>query len=363
MALTRPTLLQVPAFDATQQYVFTFVVQGIGSQVVANQLVIREQDTNQIVYTEKQETFSYKHILNADELTNGVYYNAVLSVFDASDNESPTSIPIQFYCYSTPTIEFTNLPVNNVILNASFNFEFTYNQSQGELLNSYVVNLYNNFGTQIQTSGTQYVLNGTPPYIASYQINGLDNASEYSIEVIGQTINNTVVSTDKVDFTVEYKRPDIFTLLQLTNNCEEGYISIKSNIVVIEGESNPDPPIYINDSEVDLTNPDHWVEWNDGYVINGDFIARLWFRKPNPYSQILKFSNNQGQDITVYYMLGYEDINSSELQSYIEIYVNSIEGMEYYIYSNFIDTLPDNEYYCLWLTRIGQVYQLQLAKV
>ena len=96
MALTRPTLLPVPAFDATQQFTFTFTAQSGTSQIVANKLVIRNQDTNDIVYEEKQETYRYEHTLNAGELTNGVYYNATLTVFDANDNESTASIPILF---------------------------------------------------------------------------------------------------------------------------------------------------------------------------------------------------------------------------------------------------------------------------
>ena len=99
MALTRPTLIAVPSFDATQSYIFTFAVQSGTAQIVANRLTIRRQSDNQVVYDEKQETFKYKHVVNANELVNGTYYNAVVSVFDADNNQSPTSIPIQFWCY------------------------------------------------------------------------------------------------------------------------------------------------------------------------------------------------------------------------------------------------------------------------
>lgn len=362
MALTRPTLLQVPAFTASEPYTFQFVVQGTGSQVVANKLTIRDQETNDIVYIEKQETFAYQHIVNANELTNGKYYNATLSVFDSADNESPQSIPIQFYCYTTPIVSFTNLPVNNIITNSSFDFQFTYTQIENEPLNSFIVNLYDDAGIIIATSDIQYVQNGTPPYNGNYQFDGLVNATEYGIEVKCFTINQTEISTGILKISVTYAKPDIISAIQLTNNCEEGYIYIKSNIVSIEGESNPDPPIYIDDKEVDLTNPDHWVEWNKGYNITGDFLARIWFRKPNPYSQILEFSNISGQTIKINYMLGYENVNSENLQSYVECYVNFVEDNPYYIYSNFIDTLEDTEYYCLWITRINNVYQLQLAQ-
>lgn len=363
MALTRPVLIGVPSFDATQSFTFTFTVQSGSSQIVANQLTIRRQSDNTIVYDEKQETFKYEHVVNANELVNGTYYNAVVSVFDADDNQSPISIPIQFWCYTTPTISFTNFPINDLVTNASYNFSFSYTQNEGEAINSYVVNLYNAFQTLISTSGNIYVQNGTPPYNSSYLFTGFEDNTTYSIEVVATTVNNSIVTTSQQDFTVKYERPDLFTLIELKNNCDEGYITLKSNIVIIEGTSNPDPPIYIDDKEVDLTEEESWVEWNNGYSITGDFLARLWFRKPNPYTQILQFSNIEGQTIKMNYMLGYENITSQELQSYIEIYVQSIEGMEYYIFSNYIDSLDDNSYYNVWLTRKNNIYQLQLASV
>lgn len=363
MALTRPTLIAVPSFDATQPYTFTFTAQSGSAQIVANQLTIRTQSDNTVVYDEKQETFKYEHVVNADELTNGTYYNAVVSVFDADDNQSPTSIPIQFWCYSTPSITFTNIPANNIITNASFNFTFTYAQNEGEALNSYVVNLYNAFQSQIATSGVVYTQTGTPPYDGSYLFAGFEDNTVYYIEIVGTTVNGAIVSTGQIQFTVKYEQPDLFTLVELTNNCEEGYITLKSNIVIIEGTSNPDPPTYINDQEVDLTENGSWVEWNDGYSVSGDFLTRLWFRSPNPYTQIMQFSNAQGQTITLNYMLGYENVESPDLQSYVEVYVQSIDGMEYYIYSNYIDTLPDTSYYNVWLTRVNGIYQLQLAAV
>ena len=363
MSLTRPTLIAVPSFDATQSFTFRFTVQSGSAQIVANQLTIRRQSDNQIVYQERQETFKYEHIVNVDELTNGVYYNADVVVFDADDNQSPTSIPIQFWCYTTPTIEFTNVPLNNIIENASFNFDFTYNQIEGELINSYVINLYNAFQTQIATSGVVYVQNGSPPYEGSYLFAGFEDNTTYFIQITGTTINNAVVSSDKIQFNVNYSRPDLFTLVELTNNCEEGYITLKSNIVLIEGNSNPTPPVYIDNDSVDLTQNNSWVEWNDGYSVSGDFLTRLWFRNPNPYSQILQFTNAQGQTIVMNYMQGYENVNSNESQAYIEVYVQSIDGMEYYIYSNYIDILSSDNWYNVWLTRVNGIYQLQLSAV
>ena len=360
MALTRPTLLTMVAFDATQEQIFSFAVTGTSAQIVANQLTIRDNNTNDIVYQEKQETFKYEHIVNANKLTNGTYYNAVVSVFDANGNESPTSIPIQFWCYTEPVIQFTNIPTNGIITNASFNFQFTYTQTENEPLNSYVMNLYNSSQVQISTSGAQYTDNGTPPYNSSYTFTGFENNTVYYIQLTGTTTEGTIVNTILQQFTVQYIRPDLFTLVQLSNNCDEGYITIASNIILIEGTSSPDPPTYINNQEIDLTESDSYVEWNQGFSVTGDMLSRLWFRNPNPYTTIAQFSNTNGQIIRLNYMLGYENSSSTELQSYVELYVQSIDGMDYYIFSNYVPTLSATEQYVVYLTRVNNIYSLQL---
>ena len=360
MALVTPTLLPMAAFDATQQATFTFTVQGSSAQVVANQLTIREQDTNDIVYQEKQETFTYTHVVNADELTNGTYYNATISTFDTNDNQSQESVPIQFWCYTTPTLQFTNIPSSGIITNSSFNFQFTYTQIENEPINSYVVNLFNSSQVQIATSGVQYATTGTPPYSGSYTFTGFENNTVYYVQVTATTTEGTIISTGLQQFTVQYTRPDLFTLVQLTNNCDEGYVTITSNIILIEGSSNPDPPTYINNQEVDLTDEGSWVQWNEGFSITGDMMARAWFRNPNEYSTLIQFSNTNGQTIKLNFMLGYENVGSTDMEAYIEAYVESAAGYSYYIYSNYVTPLADTADYVVYLTRVNDIYSLQL---
>lgn len=360
MALVTPTLLPMVAFDATQQATFTFTVQGSSAQVVANQLTIREQDTNDIVYQEKQETFTYTHVVNADELTNGTYYNATISTFDTNDNQSQESVPIQFWCYTTPTLQFTNIPSSGIITNSSFNFQFTYTQIENEPINSYVVNLFNSSQVQIATSGVQYATTGTPPYSGSYTFTGFENNTVYYVQVTATTTEGTIISTGLQQFTVQYTRPDLFTLVQLTNNCDEGYVTITSNIILIEGSSNPDPPTYINNQEVDLTDEGSWVQWNEGFSITGDMMARVWFRNPNEYSTLIQFSNTNGQTIKLNFMLGYENVGSTDMEAYIEAYIESATGYLYYIYSNYVPPLADTADYVVYLTRVNDIYSLQL---
>lgn len=363
VTLTRPTLVAVPSFDATKEQVFTFTVQGTSRQIVANTLIIREQKTNTVVYEEKQETFAYSHTLAANELENNKYYNATVTVFDADNNSSPESIPIQFWCYTTPTISFTNIPENNVIPSPSYNFSFTYNQVEGEELNGYILNLYNAEQVQISSSGEMYTEEGTPPYTGFYTFSGFSDSTTYYIEVVGTTAGNTTVTTGLVEFTVRYVQPETFTLIELINSCDGGYITMRSNIHVINGEAHPDPPTFTDgNTAIDLTGDGSYVIWDEGFDITGDMLTRVWFRNPNPNTEILRFSNTAGQIVSMRYMEGYENVNT-DLQAYMEVRVTSALGLPYYIFSNFIEILPDTSWYMFWLTRENNVYRIRLGAV
>lgn len=363
MALPRPVLNTQVAFDATQAHTFTFTVYGSGAQVTANKLTIRKQTDNSIVYQQQQTTFKFEHTLPAGSLTNGNYYNATIIVIDGNGVESAESIPIQFWCYSAPSIVMTNFPVTAIIDNASFNFEFSYNQAEGERLNSYVVNLYDSTKTLISTSGTVYVEDGVPPYDGSYLFNGFENTTEYFIEIVGLTINGTTVTTGQVRFNTRYINPSIYSQIELENHCKDGYITVTSNMILIEGVSQPDPPTYINNKEVDLRQNDSYVEWNQGYNISNDFTTKLWFRGANPNSTLIRFSNTNGQTVVVDYREGYKDQTAQDKQAYMEVYIESISGMKYYIFSDYLDILPDSSYYCFWLRQINNIYQTHFAIV
>ena len=363
MSLTKPILLSTPSFDATEQKVFKFTVQAGENQITANQLTIRNQSDNSIVYQAIQNTFKYEHILPADTLSNGEYYNATVIVLDNQGNQSLPSLSIQFHCYTTPTLRITNIPDSRLIANSSFSFSFEYMQIEGERLNSYVVNLYNSSQVLVSSSNKLFVQDGTPPYTNSYIFSGFEDNSSYYIEVVGETIDGATVISPREQFDVKYRIPNIFAVVELTNNCDEGYITVKSNIVLIDGYSNPDPPRYIDDKEIDVTGKDEFVGWNKGYSIKNNFLARGWFRKPNVNSTIAQFSNTSGQIIKINYMHGYENVDAPDIQSYLSVDVSSIDGMEYYIFSNYIDTLPDNEYYNFQLAKVDDIYRVKLIKM
>ena len=353
MALTTPILYDVPAFDATKEQVFTFISIG-GSQVVANKLTIKNNTTLATIYSQSQTTFRFEHTLPANTLINGTYYQATLTTMDAEGNESTPSNPIQFYCYSEPTFTISNMPNGNVVTNSSFIFNATYNQTQGEILNAYVFNLYNASGVLISTSGTKYNTSDVLPLIVSHTFSGFDDRASYFVQATGVTVNGTQLDTGKIAFTTKYVSPNTFSILYLSNNCKGGYITIESNIVSIKGKSNPDPPIYIDGKEVDLRQPDSYVEWDEGYKASGDWTTRLWGRDFTPNEEILKFSNLNGDNIVVTYM-------TDKTHCWFELRVVHTDDIWGYVIESQHIALPtDTEQIFMWLRRISNIYELKI---
>lgn len=298
--LTQPIINPIAAFDATREHIISFVAIG-GAQVVANKLVIQDNKTGTEVYSNIESNLRLQHTIPANTLQNGGYYNAVIQTIDNSNTLSSPSFPVPFYCYSQPTLTINNIPSSETIENGTYSFEGSYAQAEGELLNSYQFTLYNsNKEVLSQTPLIYYEADSS----LTYTFVGMANDTAYYIELSGETVNNTKITSGLIYFTVRYIQPASFAICDLVNNCEDGYVQISSNIVAIDGHSNPDPPIYIDDKEVDLRDPDSWVEWNSGFRIQDDFTMRAWGRDFNDYQNIITLTN---------------DINTPETPNKIEL--------------------------------------------
>lgn len=286
--LTQPIINPISAFDSTRAHTISFVVIG-GAQVIGNRLVISNNQTGKEIYNKIQSTMKLEHLIPANTLTNGGYYNAVVYTIDSANNESVASAAVPFYCYSQPNLTIDNIPATETIENGTYKFVGNYLQQENELLNSYQYTLYDSNKNVLSQSALIYYDTDSS---LSYTFVGMSNDTAYYIELSGETVNGTKITSGLKYFTVRYIQPASFAICDLVNNCEDGYIQISSNIVAIDGKSNPDPPIYIDDKEVDLRDPDSWVEWNSGFRIQDDFTMRVWGRDFNDYQNIITLTND-----------------------------------------------------------------------
>ena len=357
MALTQPLLYSTAAFDATKAHDFEFFVVG-GSQVVANTLTIKTNPTTGTpvqVYSARQATYRFVHTLPANTLTNGTYYQATLTTEDAAGNKSTASLPIQFWAYTDPTFAFSNFPAGNIINASSFQFEVEYNQAQNEPLNIYTFNLYSLGGSLIATSGAQYTTADTVPLTVSHLFTGLEDDSAYRIEAVGHTSEGTPVTTGLETITVSYDVPKLYSVLVLSNNCNGGYITVESNIVGIPGYSEPDPPTYIDNKEVDLSTDGSYVRWLEGFEITSKYTLGLWGRAMKPGEDVVIMTNNAADIVEVVYM---EDATTAWLELYVKM---ADSDVHYEIKSGTIAKPADTQRVRIYLRHISNLYDLELT--
>ena len=358
MALTQPTLYSQVAFDATAEHIFTFNVVG-GDQVVANTLTIKDNETNTTVYSAREVTFALAHTLPANSLTNGTYYVATLTTENANGDISVASNAIQFYCYTTPVLVFTNLVSGTNLTTSSYNFEISYSQTENEPLEQYSFNLYDFSSNLISTSGVLYTGSTTVPFLAQYTFMGLINSNSYYIECNGVTAQGTQITTGLVLFGINYNSSS--TKLNLVNNCTEGYIYISSNPVPIFGFSNPENPTYLIDGEnmyIDMSEDGYYVLWDNGFTTSTtDWTLSIWAKDLNENKTICNMTNNNQDSVIIEYMLDNGNV-------YVVLTAtNYSTGYYYRIFSNSISAPSSSDNVMVWVRRVDNVYDIVITNL
>ena len=130
MALVKPIVDEIVAFDATVGTTITFTANG-GDQVVGNEIYVvtnQSSSSEQVVYNDTVTSFNLSHIIppNASAtavLTNGNYYKLRIRTFDAIGNWSEWSDYVPFYCYSTPILTFANISSGQTIRASVYDFD------------------------------------------------------------------------------------------------------------------------------------------------------------------------------------------------------------------------------------------------
>lgn len=360
MALTTPILYTQVAFDASNAQTFRFNVIG-GDQVTGATITIKDNASLVTAYTGTSTSFAYSITVPAGSLTNGQYYQASIVTHNAAGESSAQSNTIQFYCYSAPTFTFSNLPSTHIINNASYVFDVTYNQAEGETLNAYKFDLYDNTGVLLSTSSTKYVSSQGLPLTVSYTFSGFEDKTIYRIQCTGTTVNGTLVDTGLVTISVQYETARGYSYLYLTNNCEDGNITVESNVVGINGVAYPDSPTYLSTGQIDLTSDGSYVKWVEGYQLPDDYTMKIWGRafKANTDQtkepvNIVSLANSSGDIVSISY---WEDTTKAWYQMRVQ---DVYEKYAYIIKSATIDKPTSAQFLFLWIRCVGGLYDLKI---
>ena len=347
--MVAPVLFIVNAFDSAFEHTFNFSNDG-NPQAVKNRMRVYKSEDRSLVYDETVESMKLYHSIPANRLTNGICYNAEIQIIDSTGAESPFSNQIVFYCYTTPSWNFTNLVQNQIITNSSFQAQVSYSQLEGEKLNSYQFILYDGLSNEIFSTPKRYDTTNL-----SYSISNLSDDKAYFLRATGETLNGMVLDTGLIGFTVSYIQPAMFALVHLDNVYDEGYIKITSNIITIEGKATPDPPKYIDDKKIDLTEDGSSVIFDEGFTIQNDFTLKSYLENLTQNTTVIELSNGKNR-ITIDYRFG--SFDGEEEKSYFEL--RSYAGEEnYYLMSNTINKPNSTDRIFLFIRRINNVYEIK----
>ena len=371
MALSKPILSSIPAWDTGNGQNFSFSVTG-GDIVIGNNLYIVDNDSGETVYQLQTNSYAYNAFVppNSAGLSNGTYYSAYVETLGNGFAVSEPSDPIQFYCYSTPTWEL-NITNNTVIQNSSVEATIHYVQAEGELLNSYSFSLYNNSRTEIATSGTLYDSSGLSDVSLSYMFEELENNTTYYLRAVGTTMENTVLDTGYIRFLVNFEQLTEYNVLYAVNNCDEGYINYYSTAYNIEGtyDGIPTQPEYV-DNTINLKSAS--VIWNNDsdtsvFNIPDNFTLKVFFNSPN-YDMENGIIILKGSDVNIALNCIVYPFDNTKIVGILKVSIAEDEIItnlkdNYLIYSNLIAIPSEEEKIAIILTKQGNMYDIVLEAV
>lgn len=348
--MAKPILYSTASYAFDAAYAHDFMFRYTGSQAVSNTLTIRNNETNDVVYKGTSTTMQLRHTVPAGTLTNGTLYSATVYVTDATGVNSSDSEPVLFYCYTTPTFHI-NIVTNQIIEAASYQVEISYEQSEGEQLQSYQVSLYDLNKQLIYSSSTRY------DYSVPVNIGNLEDNTSYYIRATGETINHMSLDTDYILFSVDYILPSMYSYIVVENIADEGYMKIISNVLSIEGMTlDGSEPLYINDDYIDTINGSK-ITFNHGYKILDNFFLRIIIRPCGINVSPLILSNGKKNIVITerrgnfYGCDGYKMRYELRIDDYSETYL---------IDSNSIDIPSDDAFITLYIKKNDDLYDINI---
>lgn len=287
----------VSSFDKNIGTTIPFTWNGI--QLKSNTIYFYDNSTNKLAYSHSEDS-SEKFIVVPDDndLVNGKTYSVQIKVTDINNQDSELSDKILIKCFTTPSFVIGNIAEGQTFNTTTLEFYINYSQPEGDELNNFNFNLYNSNKHLIATSETFY----SPSDV--YRVYGLENGTYY-IRAIGQTLNRINLDTGYISFLIYCESTPPSTTFNSVNVYEKGGINLVSNIIVYNYESSG-----TKFTEYGLDARKGYVNYNEGLKIDGDFAMKATLKSPNKFSKIISLSNDNGDEVSVRYMLSSLESNA-----------------------------------------------------
>lgn len=347
-----PKLYPINAYDAAYDKELEFSWNG--NQAFGSKIEIYENGSSVITYTNSVTSMRLRHAIPAKSLVNGKCWYAVLYVLDENGSIiSEKSNSVTFYCFTTPALQFRTASQNLVIKNSVYQASLTYTQIENEPLEQYQINLCDLSKNILQTSGIKYDNDLTA------QLSGMSDNARYYLHATGQTQHGMDVETDYILVNIEYIRPSLFAIVNLENIGSKGLIKIESNMIQIEGYSTPDPPEYMDNSMVDLTNTGAKVGFSKGFSFSDNFSLGITYKGAKKDLSVLQWEDGTYHAYLIYREGQYRS-NGNVLKGYYELRVDFPLGQAIYI-SRYIPPIQQDKIYTVWIRKIDDIYSVELG--
>lgn len=304
MSLSRPTIVTpIAAFDATVGTTIYYNISG-GELPTKNKFQIFNEDYTIVWDSEFVDGYNNYVVIPPDttHLVNGTKYYILVQT-GLGNEVSPVSYMVEFYCYTTPVFEFTDVP--SIVPSSTYAFGAEYSQAQNELLNTYIFTLYNTSNIPIATSGSLYASSLTPTqgiYSLSYNFDGMLDGQTFKIGLTGETLQHTKIEIAPVEFQVQYDEKAPVGAITLKSVCKEGKVVVTSAIDANNGIPDRDVT-YIDNKEADLRS--NSVLW-DNVETEQDFTIRTVFRAAWSYDDSAFHIIWNGQMTNTHINIGYQ---------------------------------------------------------
>ena len=198
---TKPIILDTPGFDAEKD--FTIRYKWSGSFKISKTymyIYVSENDQRELIGNKPNEiTIPANFLENCRDP-----YKIKIYVSDGN-NQSEYSDEKVIYCNTSPYILFQN--ISTILNDQKINSYIYYNQAENIEAKYYKYKLYDENNQLIDESDELYSLTKGEYeigyYTVPYKYDGLENGKNYSLKILGETVNNMPFEATKY-FVVKY---------------------------------------------------------------------------------------------------------------------------------------------------------------
>lgn len=340
----------ISAYDATSAQVISFGYSG--NQCIKNRIIIYNNSTAVVVYDNTVTTYALEHTIPAGTLTNGTSYYCTITAYymNGATEESVTSSASNVWkCLTTATWSINGISSGTVIGNSYYDFKINYSQAQNEVVNEYYLVLYNPSGTTYWSSGVLYDISATTT------ATGLPNNTVLYVRAYGTTVNGLSLDTGKIEITIDYQVPNLYSVAYLENDKWHGWVKATTNILDVEGTGSGTYS-FVSDKYVDLSSANSSVVFNNNFTLSGNFIVEALGYNVSANKSVITLG---GDNLTVVATFRSGTFSSGTLFFAELKELNS----GYVLCSNMIEIPPSTNLIHLWIKRKNGMYDCTIANM